>query len=161
MFNNDSLRLRWQFVVPASELLAGAEAQLKHHYERLAYYQHLVEELKQELPANVVVTGTVLDDLVVSSARYGAPTPSLQIAPELQRRFSEAGSKVQEHSRLVRYYEEWVSVLSKAEARQAESLECTLDDLKFFGLAGRAGATDVAEADAPVEHWPGDESLPG
>lgn len=119
-------RTNWIFPYTADKLLAAADAKLKHHSERLAWWEAKKAEVIETVKAEGIEVDESLANVVSNSYERGA---TVQVRNDLVRDLRECVGKIQQHRAQVADYDAWMQVL----ASQGQSnFNLHHDDWLFF-----------------------------
>lgn len=115
-------REKWKFQFKTEDVKVAAEAKVKFHQERHAWWGAKKEEVMKEIKeGGVSIDESIVDELgktgyagyqtlQVRAQSFGSP--QVRIDPQLVQRLSECHGKIQEHKEKVKDYSAWVEVLS-------------------------------------------------
>lgn len=120
-------RNEWTFQFTTEKLAEATSAKIDFHNSRLLFWQESKEKAMKEARDNGISIAE--SDANHASNYTQAFTPTVMVDATIQRRITEAHSKVREHHGKVKEYEGWLQVFT---ANKGRTLDLTADDYLFF-----------------------------
>jgi hypothetical protein len=126
------LRDDWKFHYKTADVLAAAQRKREHHENRLGVWRDELTNAETKLRAEGVTFREVDLGHSSSTSTYRGGV-EVTVNSEMQKKLSEARSKVAVHESAAAEYADWTIILNGG-ANRDEQIVLDYQDIKFFGL---------------------------
>lgn len=130
-------RNEWKFTYPATKLHEAAQAKMKYHEERLAFWTEQLNKTKEKIKSEgIEIDESLAEDAKAPAMRMSAVSnygrqPSAQIRNDLLNDLNETVEKRIEHRNKLKKYSAWSQVMD-SQRSAGHAYELTQDDWMFF-----------------------------